>query len=123
MSLQFELPCDMLYAYGETSTDRIATIVLSKLLLISAFISRVVRLHKTLFVGASGRTRTACSAKLKGWQQRVYTVRDVFVSPKSLKRRLLYRPCLAIFLTMRVLADLWTSMFGEVRRSPRLVIR
>ena len=89
-------------------------VILSELLLIFGFISRVIRLHKALSVGFGGRIRPWCSQKVRDWLFRLYIRCGVSKTPESLKQRLLYRPCLALYLSGKVIIDSWTSMFGEV---------
>lgn len=91
-----------------------ASMVISVLLVAFGFLSRVVRLHRTLSVRVVGEIRKDVSGKLRKWLQKVYDWCDSKTSPSGLKRLLLYRPLLALFLCGRVLLDAWTSMFFEV---------
>lgn len=91
-----------------------STMVVSVLLLALAFIHRVIRLHRSLSVSIVGRVRTVCSEKTRHFLRLVYTKLDMETSGLTFKRMFLYRPLLALFLTVRALLDLWNSMFIEV---------
>ena len=92
----------------------LASMVVSVLLLVLGFISRVIRLHRSLSVFIFGRARTVCSEKARHFLRRVYTNMHMETSGLTFKRMFVYRPLLAIFLAARNLLDLWNSMFIEV---------
>lgn len=91
-----------------------STMVISTILLALGFIYRVVRLHKSLSVSVIGRTRTFLSEKARDVLRRTYSRLGMETSALTWKRLFLYRPLLALFLTLRALLDLWNSMFIEV---------
>lgn len=91
-----------------------STMVISALLLTLGFISRVIRLHRSLSVSVLGRARAVCSENARGCLRRIYVKLGMETSALTLKRMFLYRPLLALFLTARALLDLWNSMFIEV---------
>lgn len=98
------------------TTDKLtfASMVISVLLIAFGFLSRVVRLHKTLSVRVVGGTRRYVSEKVFEWLQKVYDWCHPGTTPSGIRRLLLYRPLLALFLSVRVISDAWTSMFVEV---------
>jgi len=90
------------------------SMVFSVLLLTLGFASRAVRLHKTLSIYVIGQLRKAVSEKVRAWLRKLYDKCDVQSSSENPKRTLIYRPALALFLVMRVVSDVWSSMFVEV---------
>lgn len=90
---------------------------ISVVLMFVGFVCRVIKLHQSLssFLARSIRGRTSHMLRkplraIEGW----------CVTPSylhSLQRLLLYRPLLALFLTLRILVDTWDSMFFEVGSS------
>ena len=111
-------PTDYAICYFTRSQDAdvitFASMVISVLLIAIGFLSRVVRLHKRLSVDLVGNVRRSISESLRKKLQTVYSWCDVENSPNSLKRLLVYRPLLAVFLSLRVVLDAWSSMFLEV---------
>lgn len=99
---------------GKEERLTFSTMVISVLLLALAFIHRVIRLHRSLSVVIVGRVRTVCSEKLRHFLRLAYKKLDLETSGLTFKRVFLYRPLLALFLTVRALLDLWNSMFIEV---------
>jgi hypothetical protein len=91
-----------------------ASMVISIVLVVFGFLSRVVRLHKSLSVGYVGNIRDAASKMCKAYLLKIYKWSDVEKSPNGLKRLFIYRPLLAVFLSFRVALDAWSSMFVEV---------
>jgi hypothetical protein len=87
---------------------------ISVLLLAAGFASRSVRLFENLSVQVVDKARTAISRRLRGWLRHIYEWIRTTNSPSGFKRQFCYRLPLAIFLMLRVLADIWTSMFVEV---------
>lgn len=90
------------------------TPIMSAIAVTFAFASRVVKLHKVLYVDVfcqatnwldrQGRRLLRISFRL------FCTGGDVY----SLKRSFGYRPLLGVFMTLRLLLDLWTSLAFEV---------
>lgn len=81
------------------------------------FAIRVVKIHKSSLVSFVGRPRQKLSKTIRKLLWTIYNWRK---SPASLRRRtsgrILYFPALALFLTLRLLLDHWSSMFFEVCR-------
>lgn len=88
--------------------------IISTLFLILAFIIRVVRLHKTLSVEYIDRPRRFLSGLARMSLRGVCAWCYVHAYPHSLKRYLIYHPLLGLFLLLRVLLDVYTSMLMEV---------
>lgn len=90
------------------------TPVISATFLVVAFVSRVVRLHKVLSVDTFGRASDWLDFQgrrlLWVFFRLFCTEGDVY----SLKRSLAYRPLFGIFMTLRLLLDLWASFAFEV---------
>lgn len=95
----------------------LASMVLSVLLVVLGFVSRVIRLYETLSVGIVGKARSKVSKSLRAILRQAYRWCDTKRSPNGLRRQLIYRPLLAVFLLLQVVSELWTSMFIEVRTS------
>ncbi|KAJ5580261.1 uncharacterized protein N7459_006246 [Penicillium hispanicum] len=74
--------------------------ILSIIFIVIAFVSRVIKLHRTL--------------SLRRGLRRVYIWSGRSGSTRSLKRKLGYHPLLAIFLTARLVLDGWWSVFLEL---------
>ena len=89
------------------------TPIISASFVVSAFICRVVRLHKALSMGVSRATKW-----LDGQAQRLLwvlfrilcTEEDIY----SLKRSLAYRPVFGVVMILRFLLESWTSFAVEV---------
>lgn len=93
----------------------LASMAVSVLLLCLAFISRVIRLHKSLSINFVAELKKAISERLRKCLRKSYVKLNIEDMPtKSLRRTMVYRPLLAAFLAMRIGADAWTSMFVEV---------
>lgn len=78
------------------------------------FLLRVIRLHHSFSSFVSGKIRKSLSVAARRLLRTVFQWCDRNGSQESLKRLLCYRPILAIFLAMRILLDLWSSMLFEV---------
>lgn len=95
------------------------TNVVSIMLILIGFTSRVIRLYRTLSVNIFGHVRLWLSAHVRR------ILRVIFIwyfrdgCKGSLKRSLLYRPVLALFLTVRFIIDGWTSVLCEVSLSSK----
>lgn len=98
------------------------TMLVSVLMIVMAFISRVVKLHRRLSVDILGGVRAWFSTLARKMLRIVYVWCGISNSPRGLKHALCYRPLLAIFLAARFLADGWCSMFFEVRLWRILVV-
>lgn len=90
------------------------TNLVSIMLILIGFTSRVIRLYRTLSVNIFGRARLWVSARIR----RILRVLFIWSSRDgcrgSLKRSLIYRPLLTLFLTARFIIDGWTSVLCEV---------
>ncbi|KAJ5886811.1 uncharacterized protein N7473_009485 [Penicillium subrubescens] len=88
--------------------------LVSILLNLIGFTSRVIKLYRTLSVNIFGRARLCLSAQVR------HILRVMFIWSSrngckgSLKRSLIYPPLLALFLTVRFIIDGWTSVLCEV---------
>ncbi|KAJ5696149.1 hypothetical protein N7536_006561 [Penicillium majusculum] len=96
------------------STTAYYAMVLSILLVIFGFVARIIKLHKIISVGIWEKAR----ARLSMQARRLLRIAFIWCCPnnsyKSLKRTLLYRPLLTVFLVARLFLDGWSSMFSEV---------
>jgi hypothetical protein len=104
-------------SYGtrlDTSAASFRVMVVSALLIVLGFCARVIRLHKFLSVTFMGGIGHALTDVVLTRLRRIYNWCDIQKSPKSLKRTLVYRPLLAIFLVFGALLDLAASMLVEV---------
>ncbi|CAI7669265.1 unnamed protein product [Penicillium viridicatum] len=100
--------------YGVGSTTGYFAMVLSILLVIFGFMTRIIKLHKIISVGIWGKARVRLSMQARRLLRIAFTWCCSNNPPKSLKRTLLYRPLLTVFLVARLFLDGWSSMFSEV---------
>ncbi|KAJ5156839.1 hypothetical protein N7492_009642 [Penicillium capsulatum] len=89
-------------------------VVLSILLLVLGFMARLFKLHRNASLGLNEKIRGNLSHYLRNWLRRLYNWLDIQGSSRNLKRTMLYRPLLALFLTGRISLDLASSMFFEL---------
>lgn len=118
LSVSYPTPADHAKCYWGIHVrwkfESVPLMIVSILLLGLGFLTRVVRLHNSLskrftvraraFVSNNFRKVLRCLLKSVGDGRQL----------SSLMRLLLYRPLLSVFLILRVLADMWSSMFIEV---------
>ncbi|KAJ6189812.1 hypothetical protein N7519_004720 [Penicillium mononematosum] len=100
--------------YHSHSEHTIVATSVSIVLLFVGFVCRVFKLHQSFSKFLDHSIRRRISRSLRIPLRVVYDWCHVQGSPQSLKRYLFYRPLLALFLTARVSADTWNSMFFEV---------
>ncbi|KAJ5171285.1 uncharacterized protein N7500_004068 [Penicillium coprophilum] len=90
------------------------SMIVSMLLIVLGFVFRVMKLYRVLSVGFIQNVRFQISAYVRRLLRVVY----LWCCPKhhipGLRRGLIYRPLLALFLSTRLLMDLWSSMLLEV---------
>ena len=84
-----------------------ATMIVSILFVGFGFLTRFIKLHRSLSIGLRRLYKWCLDTQVK-------------TTPTIAKIRvlLIYRPVLAIFLTMRAVLDMWSSYFIEVRQAP-----
>lgn len=120
MTLPSDFAICYFYGYNNPETDNLAfdSTVLSMLLPGFAFMIRIVKLHKYLSVDIAGSVRRTASVWSRKCLSALYNKLILGRSRNPIlhriTRRLLYRPLLAMFLTLRVSADTWSSMTVEV---------
>lgn len=110
-------PLDQAICYLDVKAENTYTfwsMIFSVALIIMAFVSRIVKLHRTLSVTLVGRARGAVSTQLRRLLRTVYAWSNSKPAPGGLRNLLCYRPMLAIYLALRALLDGWTSMGVEV---------
>jgi hypothetical protein len=93
----------------------IASVAISISFIVVGYTARVVRLHRTLSVRVMGGAREAISTRVQRILRLVHRATHVENSLNRLLVLCIYRPLSAVFLAFRILLDLWTSMFFEVR--------
>lgn len=86
------------------------------------YILRVIKLHQQFSSFLSRRIRGRLSDATRCFLRIVFHWCLSDGSSQSLKRLLCYRPLLAIFLAMRILLDLWSSMLFEVSVGPHIYL-
>jgi hypothetical protein len=89
--------------------------VISMVLLWLGFMTRAIRLHKSLSVYGVQRIREFLSKKARKLLRKLHVKCGAQSSPGTVARTLVYRPLLAAFLVLRVMLDFWSSMLVEVR--------
>lgn len=90
------------------------TPVTSAIFVVVAFVSRVVRLHKSLSVGIFGRANDWLDFQGRRLLWVLFKLLCTEGDTYSLKRSLTYRPLFGAFMTLRLLLDLWASFAFEV---------
>lgn len=97
-------------------SDRaIIAMSISVILVFVGLLCRLFKLHQSLSSFVSETIRGRISHMLRTLLRAVHDWSDIVSGfPRSLKRLLVYRPFLALFLTARILVDTWDSMFFEV---------
>ncbi|KAJ5240592.1 uncharacterized protein N7469_002183 [Penicillium citrinum] len=102
-------------SFGEGYNDH-ATVAMSisVILLFIGFVSRVFKMHQSLSTLFGQTIRGKISHILRKILRSVECRCIPAGLFQNLKRLLLYRPLLALFLTARVIVDTWDSMFFEV---------
>ncbi|CAG7936484.1 unnamed protein product [Penicillium salamii] len=99
------------HAFSDSS---IMAMSISIVLLFVGFVCRVLKMHQSLSYFFARTIRGSISRMLS---KPLRTIEGWCVTPSflhSLQRLLLYRPLLALFLTLRILVETWNSMFFEV---------
>ncbi|KAJ5337496.1 uncharacterized protein N7506_005518 [Penicillium brevicompactum] len=102
------------HAFSDSS---IMAMSISVVLLFVGFVCRVLKMHQSLSYFFARTIRGSISRMLR---KPLRTIEGWCVTPSflhSLQRLLLYRPLLALFLTLRILVETWNSMFFEVGSS------
>jgi len=97
------------------------SMIISSLLLLLGFTTRVIRLHKTLSIDFVLRMRSFLSGIARKGLRRVHSWCRVQASPRSLQRSLIYHPLLGVFLMLRVSLDVYSSMLMEVSNASDLL--
>lgn len=91
------------------------SMIMLVLLISLGFAIRVVKLHKLSSASLVGRPRQRLSKTIREFLWIIYNWRgDSTLLPRRILGRILYFPALALFLTLRVILDHWSSMFFEV---------
>lgn len=96
-----------------------AAMIISVLLMGLGYVSRIVRLHPALSVGVAGGARRWMSGYARSWLRKVHEESRGEPDPSrhqavTIKMFLVYRPLLAVFLSVRVVLDIWSSLALEV---------
>lgn len=101
------------------------SMVVSIILLGLGFLTRVVKLHRSLSLSIVTRSRRLLSEKIRGFLHSLLRQCEDPTRTERYRQTLrlfLYRPALAIFLNMRVTSDLFTSVIFEVSHSLQIRI-
>ena len=98
--------------------------MLTSVFLISvSFATRVCRAYEFISEGIVKTIRTKLSGTLRSGLRKIYVWCDVANHPRGLKRTIIYHPLLAAFISIRTIADLYSSAFIEVRNVGLLLHR
>lgn len=90
------------------------SMIISSLLLLLGYITRVIKLHKMLSIDFILVIRSFLSRIARKGLRRVHAWCRVQANPRSLRRSLIYHPLLGVFLMLRVSLDIYSSMLMEV---------
>ena len=96
------------------SCESYNSMIVSILLLLFSFGTRVVKLHEVLSRFAKRRIRDLGGRWYKAMLRWLYTFSNGAQHSNNLKRSLLFRPALSMFLVARLWTDLYSSMLSEV---------
>ncbi|KAF2652561.1 hypothetical protein K491DRAFT_718788 [Lophiostoma macrostomum CBS 122681] len=96
------------------NSNAFGDMLLSVLLVTFGFLTRVVRLHHLLSVNTIVRLRSRISQMCRSRLRALYHKCQDEHGAYSFGWTLLYRHALASFLCMRILMDIWQSMYNEV---------
>lgn len=88
--------------------------IISSLVLLLGFLTRVVRSHKTLSIHIILRLRTFPSELFRRGLLSIYGWFRIQASPRSLTSYFIYHPLLCAFLLLRLSLDVYSSMLMEV---------
>jgi hypothetical protein len=95
------------YQKGFELSSSYISMIFSTIFLLGGFLTRVVRIHKCLSIDVALQLRSWWSKFGMKYLRRVYDWSDVQSSPRSLKRLLVYRPLLTVFLVLRICLDVY----------------
>ncbi|KAJ5107888.1 hypothetical protein N7456_004563 [Penicillium angulare] len=87
--------------------------IFSIIMIVFGFLSRLIKLYKTVSVGFLHKTRVWLGIRARHLLCIVFNWCCTGAG-QGLKRRLLYRPLLTVYLAARLLVDAWLSMLLEV---------
>lgn len=99
------------------------TMLVSSMLIIIGFVSRVVKLHKTLSINLFGKAKLWIILRMQKMLRPIFNWSCTHGYRHGLRRSLVYRPLLALFLTMHLILDGWTSLMFEVSCSLVCLVR
>lgn len=88
--------------------------IVSMVLIIFGFVARILKLFKPISIGICGRIRSWLSIRAHSLLRVAYDRLCSKCSSHSLKRSLLYRPLLTIFLIGQLFLESWSSTSLEV---------
>jgi hypothetical protein len=110
-----------IYIYGEeAATFNYASMIISVLLMGLGFLSRVVRLHRALSIGVLTASRRYLSERTRQLLRKSHEKAMKHLKSGDIKHfRMVvsfqYRPALALFISIRILLDIWSSFILEVK--------
>ncbi|PLN85645.1 hypothetical protein BDW42DRAFT_160284 [Aspergillus taichungensis] len=90
------------------------SMLLSIILIVMGFLGRVIKLYKILSVGLCSRLRSWASVRILHCLRWTFSRFCLNRSSRSLRRTLVYRPLLAVFVTVELGLDWWSSFLLEV---------
>lgn len=90
------------------------SMLLSIVLIALGFLGRIVKLYRILSVGLCARLRFWAIFRVRNCLQWGFSRCCLNTSPRSLRRTLVYRPLLAVFVTVELGLDWWSSFLLEV---------
>lgn len=110
--------CYLNWQPNDNSITLVSTIVSISILAVG-FLTRLVRVIKTLSIDVLQHARGQVSNRLQKWLMAVYNKLQLDEPSMTLsfQRTLIYWPLLAMFLAVRVAVDTWLSMAAEVSAS------
>lgn len=98
----------------QTGTVTFLALIILLLLIGIGFVTRIVKLHRSLAISLVSRVRGNLSKGARKYLWTLYTWRESSTSSMRRTGKIFYIPALSLFLTLRIILDNWSSMFFEV---------
>lgn len=94
-----------------------SSMVVSIVLIAFGFLGRVIKLHEFLSVSLCARLRSWASIPMRRFLRYAFSRCCLDRSPTSLRRTLVYRPLLTVFIVAELCLDWWSSFLLEASHS------
>lgn len=99
------------------------TMLVSSLVIVIGFVSRVVKLHKTLSINLFGKAKLWINICMRKMLRPIFNWCCEHDYLQGLRRSFVYRPLLSLFLGIQFILDGWASLIFEVSCSLEFLSR